>query len=49
LDTVYACNEYDHLLEDLKAVLLGKFGKCKEQSYFELLFLPMGMDGIMGN
>jgi hypothetical protein len=54
LDTVDACNESDHCSGDLKAVLLGQFGKSKWQSYFELLSMPLGMDGIkpsilMGN
>jgi hypothetical protein len=30
----------------LKEVLLGQFGKSKWQSYFELLWLPMDMQGL---
>ncbi len=46
LDKVDACNESDHPLDDLKADLLGQFGKSKWQPYFELLRIPLGMDGI---
>ncbi len=46
LDTVDTCNESDLPFDDLKAVLLGQFGKSKWQSYFELLRLSLGMDGI---
>jgi hypothetical protein len=46
LDTVNACNELDKLFYDLKAVLLGKLGKSKCQSYFELLCLPLDMQGL---
>jgi hypothetical protein len=44
--TVDAFNCSDHPFDDLKAVLLGRFGKSMWQSYFELLRLPPGMDGI---
>jgi hypothetical protein len=30
----------------MKTVLLGQFGKSKWQSYFELLRLPMDMQGL---
>jgi hypothetical protein len=46
LDTVNACNKSDQLFEDLKIVLLGKFGKSKWHSYFELLCLPLDMKGL---
>jgi hypothetical protein len=46
LDKVNACNESDPNFDDLKAVLQGQFGKSKWQSYFELLRMPLGMDGI---
>jgi hypothetical protein len=46
LDTVDTYNESDLAFVDLKAVSLGQFGKSKWQSYFELLRLPLGMDGI---
>jgi hypothetical protein len=39
LDTVNAYNQSDHPF-DLKAVLLGQFGKSNWQSYFELLRMP---------
>jgi hypothetical protein len=40
LDTANACNQSDHLFDDLKAVLLGQFSKSNWQSYFELLRMP---------
>jgi hypothetical protein len=46
LDTVDVCNESDQLFDLLKEVLLGQFGKSKWQSYFELLWLPMEMQGL---
>ncbi len=54
LDTVNTCNKSDQPFDNLKAVLLGQFGKIKWQSYFELLRLPLDMQGLkpsilMGN
>jgi hypothetical protein len=46
-DTVDTCQKSHHPSDDLKAVLLGQFGKRKCQSYFELLRLPLGMDSIL--
>jgi hypothetical protein len=46
LDRVNACNELDLPFDDLKIVLLGQFGKSKWQSYFELLRLPLDMQGL---
>jgi hypothetical protein len=46
LDTVDVCNESDQPFDLLKEVLLGQFGKSKWQSYFELLWLPMEMQGL---
>jgi hypothetical protein len=46
LDTVYVCNESDQPFDLLKEVLLGQFRKSKWQSYFELLQLPMEMQGL---
>ncbi len=45
-DTLYVCNDSDHPLDLLKEVLLRQFGKSKWQSYFELLRLPMDMQGL---
>jgi hypothetical protein len=42
----YACNDSDEPFEFLKNILLGQFGKSKWQSYFELLRLPMEMQGL---
>jgi hypothetical protein len=46
LDTVDVCNKLDQPFDLLKEVLLGQFGKSKWQSYFELLRLPMEMQGL---
>jgi hypothetical protein len=46
LDTLDVCNDSDELLDFLKNTLLGQFGKSKWQSYFELLRLPMEMQGL---
>jgi hypothetical protein len=46
LDIVDVCNESDQPFDLLKDVLLGQFGKSKWQSYFELLQLPMEMQGL---
>jgi hypothetical protein len=40
LDTIDVCNNSDQPFDHLKEVLLGKFGKSKWQSYFDLLRLP---------
>jgi hypothetical protein len=40
------CNDSDEPFEHLKNTLLGQFGKSKWQSYFELLCLPMEMQGL---
>jgi hypothetical protein len=47
LYTVDACNDSDQPFDHLKDVLLGQFGKSKWQwqSYFDLLCLPMEMQG----
>jgi hypothetical protein len=46
LDTLDVCNESDEPYDCLKDTLLGQFGKSKWQSYFELLRLPMEMQGL---
>jgi hypothetical protein len=46
LDTLDVCNDYDEPFDCLKTTLLGQFGKSKWQSYFELLFLPVEMQGL---
>ncbi len=46
LDTLDVFNDSDHHFDLLKEVLLGQFGKSKWQSYFELLWLPMDMQGL---
>jgi hypothetical protein len=46
LDTVDACNESDQPFDDLKIFLLRQFGKSKWRSYFELLWLPLDMQGL---
>jgi hypothetical protein len=46
LDTLDVCNDSDHPFDLLKTVLLGQFGKNMWQSYFELLQLPMDMQGL---
>ncbi len=40
------CNDSDDPFDCLKDALLGQFGKSKWQSYFELLHLPMEMQGL---
>ncbi len=54
LDTVDVCNDSDQPSDHLKDVLIGQFGKRKWQSYFDLLRLPVEMQGLkpsilMGN
>jgi hypothetical protein len=46
LDTLDVCNDSDEPLDFLKNTLLQQFGKGKWQSYFELLRLPMEMQGL---
>jgi hypothetical protein len=46
LDTLNVCNNSDDPFDCLKDSLLGQFGKSKWQSYFELLRLPMEMQGL---
>jgi hypothetical protein len=46
LDTLDACDKSDKPFDFLKNNLLGQFGKSKWQSYFELLRLPMEMQGL---
>jgi hypothetical protein len=46
LDTLDLCNGPDQPFDLLKEVLLRQFGKSKWQSYFELLRLPMNMQGL---
>ncbi len=46
LDTIDVCNISDEPFDFLKNTLLGQFGKSKWQSYFELLRLPMEMQGL---
>ncbi len=46
LDTIDVCNGSDEPFDFLKYTLLGQFGKSKWQSYFELLRLPMEMQGL---
>jgi hypothetical protein len=46
LDTLDVCNDSDEPFDCLKDALLGQFGKSKWQSYFELLCLPMEMQGL---
>jgi hypothetical protein len=46
LDTLDVCNNSDHPFDLLKTVLLGQFEKSNRQSYFELLRLPMDMQGF---
>jgi hypothetical protein len=45
LDTLDACNDSDEPFDFLKNTYLGQLGKSKWQSYFELLHLPMEMQG----
>jgi hypothetical protein len=44
--TLDVCSDSDEPFDFLKNTLLGQFGKCKWQSYFELLRLPMEMQGL---
>jgi hypothetical protein len=46
LNTQDVCNDSDEPFDWLKTTLLGQFGKSKWQSYFELLRLPMDMQGL---
>jgi hypothetical protein len=46
LDSVDMCNDSDEPFDHLKNTLLGQFGKSKWQSCFELLRLPMEMQGL---
>jgi hypothetical protein len=43
---VDACNDSDQPFDAPKTVLLGQFGKSKWQSFFELLRLPLEMQGL---
>ncbi len=49
LESIYVCNSSDEPFDFLKNTLLGQFGKSKWQSYFELLRLPMEMQGLKPN
>ncbi len=46
LDTLDECNDSDEPFDQLKNTLLGQIGKSKRQSYFELLRLPIKMQGL---
>ncbi len=46
LDMLDVCNKSDEPFDYSKNTLLGQFGKSKRQSYFELLRLPMEMQGL---
>jgi hypothetical protein len=46
LDTIDVFYDSDEPFDFLKNTLLGQFGKSKWQSYFELLRLPMEMQGL---
>ncbi len=46
LGTVNICTESDQPFDLLKEILLGQFRKSKWQSYFELLRLPMEVQGL---
>jgi hypothetical protein len=46
LDTLDVCNDSEEPFNFLKNTLLGQFGKSKWKSYFELLRLPMEMQGL---
>jgi hypothetical protein len=46
LDTLDVCSDSDEPFDLLKNTLLRQFGKSKCQSYFELLRLPMEMQGL---
>ncbi len=45
-DTLDVCNDSAEPFNYLKNTLHGQFGKSKWQSYFELLRLPMEMQGL---
>jgi hypothetical protein len=46
LDTLDVCKESAEPFDYLKTTLLGQFGKSNMQSYFELLRLPMEIQGL---
>jgi hypothetical protein len=46
LDMLDVCNDSENPFERLKDALLGQFRMSKWQSYFELLHLPMEMQGL---
>jgi hypothetical protein len=46
LDTLDVCNNSDDPFDFLTNTLLGQFGKSKWQSYFQLLLLPMEVQGL---
>jgi hypothetical protein len=46
LDTIDVCNDSDEPFDFLKNTLLGQFPTSKWQSYFELLRLPMEIQGL---
>jgi hypothetical protein len=46
LDTLDVCKDSDEPFDCLKTTLLGQFGNSKWQSYFELLRLPVEMQGL---
>ncbi len=46
LDILHVCNESDDSFDCLKDALLGQFRNSKWQSYFELLPLPVEMQGL---
>jgi hypothetical protein len=46
LDTIDVCNDSDQPFDRLKEVLLRRFRKSMWQSYFDLLRLPMEMQGL---
>jgi hypothetical protein len=46
LDTLDVCNESDEPFDSFKDTLLGQFRKSKWQSYFELLCLPLEIQGL---
>jgi hypothetical protein len=46
LGTTDVCNNSDEPFDFLKNTLLGQFEKSKWQTYFELLRLPMEMQGL---
>ncbi len=46
LDTLDVCNDSDDPFDFLTNTLLGQFGKSKWQSYFQLLRLPMEVQGL---